>query len=109
MADPRTRQIKIQTGVVKRYEYSKIDQEFLMNFKYSIIIRIIKEKSMYEKEVKLTENRIQKMKDDGKDEYDIKKMGEVLQESEMMVPETAKRLLTAYEDLKNKLNVNLKH
>ena len=37
MADPRTRQIKIQTGVVKRYEYSKIDQEFLMNFKYSII------------------------------------------------------------------------
>lgn len=36
--------------------------------------RIIKEKSMYEKEVTQTENRIEKMKTDGKDEYDIKKM-----------------------------------
>ena len=60
---------------------------------------------MYEKEVKLTEDRIQRMKDEGKDEYDIKKMGEVLQESEMMVPETLKRLQTAWEDLKNKLEV----
>jgi tubulin-specific chaperone A len=84
MSDPRNKQIKIQTGVVKR---------------------ITKEKLMYEKEVKLTEDRIQRMKDEGKDEYDIKKMGEVLQESEMMVPETLKRLQTAWEDLKNKLEV----
>ena len=53
MTDPRAKQIKIQTGVVKR---------------------IIKEKSMYEKEVQQTENRIEKMKTDGKDEYDIRKM-----------------------------------
>jgi tubulin-specific chaperone A len=86
MSDPRNKQIKIQTGVVKR---------------------ITKEKLMYEKEVKLTEDRIQRMKDEGKDEYDIKKMGEVLQESEMMVPETLKRLQTAWEDLKNKLEVFL--
>ena len=84
MSDPRNKQIKIQTGVVKR---------------------ITKEKLMYEKEVKLTEDRIQRMKDEGKDQYDIKKMGEVLQESEMMVPETLKRLQTAWEDLKNKLEV----
>ena len=36
--------------------------------------RILKEKEMYEKEVTQTENRIQKMQDDGKDEYDVKKM-----------------------------------
>ena len=53
MTDPRTKQIKIQTGVVKR---------------------IIKEKSMYEKEFIQIENRIEKMKTDGKDEYDIRKM-----------------------------------
>lgn len=52
-SDPRVRQIKIQSGVCKR---------------------ILKEKSMYEKEVTQTENRIEKMKVDGKDEYDIRKM-----------------------------------
>lgn len=87
MADPRQKYLKIQTGVVKR---------------------ILKEKSMYEKEVKQVEDRIQKMKNEGKDEYDVRKMGEVLAESEMMVPETAKRLQTAFEDLRNKLNVRKK-
>lgn len=80
--DPRARQIKIQTGVVKR---------------------IIKEKSMYEQEVVQTEKRIEKMKSDGKDEYDIRKMNEVLDESKMMVPETLERLRKSHEDLKNTL------
>ncbi|CAF0771132.1 unnamed protein product [Brachionus calyciflorus] len=83
MADPRMKQIKIQTGVVKR---------------------IAKEKFMYEKEAQQTENRIQKMKDEGRDEYDIKKMEEVLAESKMMGPDCIKRLRTAYEDLKTKLS-----
>ena len=52
-ADPRTRQIKIQTGVVKR---------------------ILKEKTMYEKEVVHIENRLEKMKDEGRDEYEVRKM-----------------------------------
>ena len=38
------------------------------------VYRIIKEKTTYEKEVEQNENRIEKMKRDGKDEYDIKKM-----------------------------------
>ena len=81
MADPRAKQLKIQTGVVKR---------------------IIKEKSMYEKEVVQTENRIQKMKDEGRDEYDIRKMGEVLAESKMMGPDCIKSLSTAVEDMRTK-------
>ena len=53
MADPRIKIIKIKSNVVKR---------------------IIKEKSTYEKEVLQTEEKINKMKNEGKDEYDIKKM-----------------------------------
>lgn len=83
MSDQRAKQLKIQTGVVKR---------------------IIKEKLMYEKEVVQTENRIQKMKDEGRDEYDIRKMGEVLAESKMMGPDCIKRLSTAVEDLKTKMS-----
>lgn len=85
MADPRARQIKIQTNVVKR---------------------ILKEKSMYEKETKQIENRIEKMKQEGRDEYDVRKMGEVLAESVMMGPDCIKRLTTAAEDLRTKLSVS---
>lgn len=83
MSDQRIKQLRIQTGVVKR---------------------IIKEKQMYEKEVEQTENRIQKMKDEGRDEYDVRKMGEVLAESKMMGPDCVKRLTTAVEDLKTKMS-----
>ena len=53
MSHTVTNKLKIQTGVVKR---------------------IIKEKQMYEKEYLQIEARIEKMKVEGKDEYDIKKM-----------------------------------
>lgn len=45
MADPRLKQLKIKTGVVKR---------------------LAKEKVMYEKEAETQRNRIQKFKDEGK-------------------------------------------
>jgi hypothetical protein len=34
----------------------------------------------------MNENKTQKMRDDGRDEYDIKKQEEILQESYMMIP-----------------------
>lgn len=70
MADPRIRQIKIKTGVVKR---------------------IAKEKSLYEKEAEQQKNKVQKLKDEGQDEHDIRKQEEVLQESLMMVPDCQRR------------------
>lgn len=73
MADPRIRQIKIKTGVVKR---------------------IAKEKTVYEKEVEQQKNRIQKIKDEGQDEHNIRKQEEVLQESLMMVPDCQRRLVS---------------
>ncbi|XP_049871964.1 tubulin-specific chaperone A [Pectinophora gossypiella] len=82
MADPRIRQIKIKTGVVKR---------------------IAKEKIVYEKEAEQQKNRIQKIKDEGQDEHNIRKQEEVLQESLMMVPDCQRRLIKAFADLKNTL------
>lgn len=82
MADPRIRQIKIKTGVVKR---------------------IAKEKIVYEKEAEQQKNRIEKIKDEGQDEHNIRKQEEVLQESLMMVPDCQRRLVKAYSDLKTTL------
>ncbi|XP_055878100.1 tubulin-specific chaperone A-like [Biomphalaria glabrata] len=82
MADPRIKQIKIKTGVVKR---------------------LTKEKESYEKEAVQLEEKLEKMKADGKDEHDIRKQGEVLQESRSMVPDTVRRLKKAYAELEELL------
>ncbi|EGD76789.1 tubulin cofactor a [Salpingoeca rosetta] len=78
MADPRLRQIKIKTGVVKR---------------------LGKEREVNLKEIAQQEKRIQKYKDEGRDEYDIKKQYEVLEECKMMVPDTEQRLKKAHDEL----------
>uniref|UniRef100_A0A8C8W3E5 Tubulin-specific chaperone A n=1 Tax=Peromyscus maniculatus bairdii TaxID=230844 RepID=A0A8C8W3E5_PERMB len=57
MADPRMRQIKIKTGVVKW---------------------LVKEKVMYEKEAKQQEEKIEKMKAEDGEHYAIKKQAEIL-------------------------------
>mmetsp|Transcript_24948 Transcript_24948/g.18843 ORF Transcript_24948/g.18843 Transcript_24948/m.18843 type:complete len:125 (+) Transcript_24948:26-400(+) len=61
--------------------------------------RLQKEVASYEKEVIANEAKVQKMKDDGKDEYDIRKQEEVLQESYMMIPDSKSRLETAFGEL----------
>jgi len=83
--DPTLKKIKIQTGVVRR---------------------IKKEKSMYEKETEDLVAMIEKMKEAKADEYDLKKKGELLQESKMMVPYCEKRLSDAVDGLKNLLESN---
>ncbi|KAM4634656.1 tubulin-specific chaperone A [Polymixia lowei] len=78
MTDPRIRQIKIKTGVVKR---------------------LAKEKDMYIKETKQQEEKVENLKKEAGDEYVIKKQMEVLQESKMMIPDCHRRLMTAHADL----------
>ena len=80
MADPRLRTLKIKTGVVKR---------------------LAKEKVVYEQEADQQRVRIEKFKQEGKDEYDIRKQEEVLQESLMMVPDCQRKLVKAIEELKS--------
>ncbi|XP_031573174.1 tubulin-specific chaperone A-like [Actinia tenebrosa] len=80
VADPRLRQLKIKTGVLKR---------------------LSKEKTMYEKEVVDQGQKVEKMKAEGKDSHDVNKQIEVLEESKIMIPDCKRRIKTAYEDLKN--------
>ncbi|GJQ73821.1 hypothetical protein Trydic_g18759 [Trypoxylus dichotomus] len=73
MADPRLKTIKIKTGVVKR---------------------LAKEKVVYEREAETQQQRIERYKKEGKDEYDVRKQEEVLQECLMMLPDCQRRLKT---------------
>ncbi|KAL3866750.1 hypothetical protein ACJMK2_044026 [Sinanodonta woodiana] len=82
MADPRLKPIKIKTGVVKR---------------------LAKEKQSYIKESNQEEAKWQKMKDDGKDEHDVRKQHEVFQESANMIPDSNRRLKQAYAELEQLL------
>ncbi|XP_034403117.1 tubulin-specific chaperone A [Cyclopterus lumpus] len=78
MADPRIRQIKIKTGIVRR---------------------LAKEKISYVKEAKQQEEKVERMKAEKGDEYVLRKQIEVLQESHMMVPDCHRRLTVAHADL----------
>jgi len=86
MADPvvgvdpaKVRNLKIKSGVVRRYT---------------------KEKLSYEKEVTMQQNKIKKFEEEGKDEYFMKQQVNSLRESELMVPDTQRRLSTSYKELK---------
>ncbi|XP_055088590.1 tubulin-specific chaperone A isoform X1 [Symphalangus syndactylus] len=60
---------------------------------------LVKEKVMYEKEAKQQEEKIEKMRAEDGENYDIKKQAEILQESRMMIPDCQRRLEAAYLDL----------
>ncbi|XP_036973864.1 tubulin-specific chaperone A [Acanthopagrus latus] len=78
MADPRIRQIKIKTGIVKR---------------------LAKEEISYKNEAKQQEEKVERLKAEAGDEYVLKKQIEVLQESKMMIPDCHRRLAIAHADL----------
>ena len=59
----------------------------------SIARRLVKEVAHYEAETKKDEARVEAMRaDPTKDEYDVKKMLEVVEESRMMIPDATRRL-----------------
>jgi len=79
-ADPKQlRNLKIKTGVVKRYT---------------------KEKQSYEKEAADQERKIEKFLAEGKDELFMRQQNGCLKESYLMVPEVQNKLMAAYEELK---------
>ena len=85
MTDPRLKQIRIKTGVLRR---------------------LGKEKLSYKKEADIQMARVEKMKKEGRDEYDIMKMGLVVQESLGMIPHCHRRLVAAHDDLADVLEAN---
>ncbi|XP_064117580.1 tubulin-specific chaperone A-like [Macrobrachium nipponense] len=79
MADPRIKQLRIKTGVLKR---------------------TCKEKISYEKEAEQIQEKIKKMQEEGQDVYYIKKQDQLLQETQAVILDCQKRLNAAYQDLK---------
>lgn len=71
MSAEEIRDLKIKTGAVKR-----TTKEFLYYFK----------------ELETEKTRLEKMKADGKDEYDLKQQEGVVSETGVMIPETKKSL-----------------
>ncbi|XP_068156907.1 tubulin-specific chaperone A [Drosophila tropicalis] len=82
MTDPRIRQLVIKTGVVKR---------------------LSKEKTVYEKEVNTEKARLDKFKTDGADDHVLRKQQEVIEECEMMLPDSKRRLQKEFEVLQKYL------
>ena len=78
-----SRQLRIKTGIVKR---------------------LTKDVVSYQAEADIQQVRLEKMKEEERDEYDIKKMGQVVQESLMMIPHCLRKLKIANEDLKQLTN-----
>ena len=70
-----------------------------LRIKSGIVSRISKDISSYQDEAGIQQKRLERMKEEGQDEYDIMKMGLVVQESLMMVPHCVKKLVTANADL----------
>lgn len=68
--------------------------------------RLAKEATYYEKEVKENEAKLDQMKQENKDPYDIKKFREVLGESSFMIPDSANRLTKSLDDLSLFLDTN---
>merc|ERR1712179_885892 len=67
--------------------------------KTGVLKRVGKEKLSYRKEADQQKLKIEKMKEAGKDEHEIKKMGEVLQETLMMIPDCHGRLVAAHGEV----------
>eukprot|EP00566_Odontella_aurita_P022852 CAMPEP_0113596068 /NCGR_PEP_ID=MMETSP0015_2-20120614/40107_1 /TAXON_ID=2838 /ORGANISM="Odontella" /LENGTH=137 /DNA_ID=CAMNT_0000503495 /DNA_START=39 /DNA_END=453 /DNA_ORIENTATION=+ /assembly_acc=CAM_ASM_000160 len=81
----------------------KADPERQLMIKTKACQRLIKESAYYEEEVKENETKLQVMKEENRDPYDIKKFEEVVDESRMMVPDSRARMRRALEDLEQYL------
>ena len=64
-----------------------------------VVRRNTKELEAYHKELADQKAKVERMRAAGADEYDIKKQVEVQGESEMMIPDTMRRLAKGVEDL----------
>lgn len=79
MADPRLKDMRIKTGIVKRCG---------------------KEIGMYQKEAQQIKDKIKKMQEEGEEVYYIKKQDGLLQETMSVIPDCQKRFNNAYGELK---------
>jgi len=82
------------------------DTKRQLKIKSGIVRRITREFESYQKEIVKDKDRIEKLRDNGGDDHDIRKQEEVLQETIAMVPNTRKRLRDGLEELMNFMKDN---
>lgn len=82
------------------------DTKRQLKIKSGIVRRITREFESYQKEIVKDKDRIEKLRDKGADEHEVRKQEEVLQETIAMVPNTRKRLQDGLEDLMNFMKDN---
>ena len=75
-----------------------------LRIKSGVVQRLTREITSYEREAEQQQVRLEKMKLDDVDEYDIMKMGLVVQESLAMVPHCLRKLIIANKDLEQLLD-----
>ena len=98
---------KNKLGLKKREEKvanNEVNISRQLRIKTGIVRRLTKDVVSYQAEADIQQVRLEKMKEEERDEYDIKKMGQVVQESLMMIPHCLRKLKIATEDLKNVTN-----
>ena len=93
---------KRKFGLRKREEKSVSNEAKVLRqlrIKTGIVKRLSKDVVSYQAEADIQQVRLDKMTEEKRDEYDIKKMGQVVQESLMMIPHCLRRLKIANVDL----------
>ena len=98
---------KRKFGLRKREEKSVSNEAKVLRqlrIKTGIVKRLSKDVVSYQAEADIQQVRLDKMTEEKRDEYDIKKMGQVVQESLMMIPHCLRKLKIATEDLKQFTN-----
>jgi len=69
-----------------------MDNNTKLKIRINSLKRLKKEYLYYNKELIDNENKLNNMKKDGMDEYDIKKQQEIVDETKLMIPNVKKRL-----------------
>lgn len=75
-----------------------------LQIKVNALNRLMKEHKLYQREADEQKERVEKLKQENGDEYELKKMNEVLQDSQQMVPELQKKIRSSVDSLKDLLN-----
>ena len=71
-----------------------------LRIKTQVVQRTHKELQHYHLELQQQKDKVARMREEGRDVFDVKKQVEVLAESEVMIPDTMRRLDKAVEDLR---------
>ena len=77
-----------------------------LRIKTGVLIRTHKELQHYHLELQTQKDKVAKMREDNRDVYDIKKQVEVQEETEVMIPDTMRRLAKAVEDLQGAVSMS---